>query len=209
MSLYPVFLDLKGREAILVGGGTVAASKLDGLLTAGAHVTVIAPVISAAIRERGADAKALTLVERGFESSDLAHAWWVVAAATPDVNRQIAAAAEARRVFVNAVDDKAAATAFLGGVVRRGAVEIAISTGGAAPALAGLLREALDAMLPQDLERWIAVAIATRTEWKAANVPIGERRPLLLRALQELYATRSAASATGGITKAVAAKERT
>jgi uroporphyrin-III C-methyltransferase / precorrin-2 dehydrogenase / sirohydrochlorin ferrochelatase len=72
-------------------------------------------------------------------------------------------------------------------VIQRGDVEIAISTGGAAPALAGLLREALDAMLPEDLERWVEAAIAARADWKARNVPIAERRPLLLRILAELY----------------------
>jgi siroheme synthase (precorrin-2 oxidase/ferrochelatase) len=72
-------------------------------------------------------------------------------------------------------------------VLRRGAVEIAISTGGLAPALAGLLREALDAILPEDLERWIEVATAARSEWKRGRVPIAERRPLLLRALDRLY----------------------
>ena len=82
MMLYPVFLDLTDRAVVLVGGGTVAASKLDGLLVAGARVTVIAPVISIAIRERAAK---LTLIERGFEPSDLDGAWWVVAAAPPDV----------------------------------------------------------------------------------------------------------------------------
>lgn len=189
MTLYPAFLDLTDRNVVLVGGGAVAASKLDGLITANARVTVVAPLISPAIRERG-----VTLVEREFVASDLDSAWWVVAAATPEVNRAVADAAEARRVFVNAVDDKGAASAYLGGVVRRGEVEIAISTGGKAPALAGLLREGLDAMLPHDLERWIAVAIATRSEWKAQAVPIAERRPLLLRALAELYATKSPAN---------------
>ena len=202
MTLYPAFLDLTGRRVVLVGGGTVAASKLDGLIVAGACVTVIAPSISEQIRAR-AETDALTLVERGFEPSDLDHAWWVVAAATPEVNAEVARAAEQRRVFVNAVDDRAAATAFLGGVVRRGPVEIAISTGGAAPALAGLLREGLDALLPQELERWVAVAIATRADWKAAHVPIGERRPLLLRALQELYASK----ASGSVAPKAAAKE--
>jgi uroporphyrin-III C-methyltransferase/precorrin-2 dehydrogenase/sirohydrochlorin ferrochelatase len=184
MTLYPAFLELAGRDVLLVGGGAVAASKLDGLLTARAHVTVVAPTISDPIRERD-----VTLIERGFVETDLDGVWWVVAAAPPDINRLVANAAGQRRVFVNAVDDKGAASAFLGGVVRRGQVEIAISTGGAAPALAGLLREGLDAMLPHDLERWVAVALATRTEWKAANVPIAERRPLLLKALQELYAS--------------------
>jgi uroporphyrin-III C-methyltransferase/precorrin-2 dehydrogenase/sirohydrochlorin ferrochelatase len=181
--LYPAFLDLRGRAVVVVGGGEVAASKLLGLLDAGARVTVIAPQIGDAIRTRE-----VTVVERAFVPTDLDGAFWVVAAATPDVNREVAEAAEARGLFVNAVDDKRAATAYLGGVIRRGGVEIAISTGGAAPALAGLLREALDAMLPEDLERWCAVAAATRAEWKAANVPIAARRPLLLQALYELYA---------------------
>ncbi len=189
MTLYPAFLDLRGRNALLVGGGAVASSKLAALLDTGARVTVVAPQISAGIRERD-----VTLVERGFVESDLDGVWWVVAAAPPDVNRVVANAAESRRVFVNAVDDKGSASAFLGGVVRRGQVEIAISTGGAAPALAGLLREGLDAMLPHDLERWVAVALSTRSEWKANNIPIAERRPLLLKALEELYATKANAT---------------
>jgi siroheme synthase-like protein len=102
---------------------------------------------------------------------------------------------DGRGLFVNAVDDKAAATAYLGGIVRRGPVEIAISTGGIAPALAGLLREALDAILPQDLDRWIDVANAARRDWKAAHVPMPERRPLLLRALDKLYSTNDAPGA--------------
>jgi len=183
VTLYPVFLDLAGRDVLLVGGGNVAASKLDGLVTANARITVVAPVINDAIR-----AHDVTVVERGFQESDLDGIWWVVAAAPPEVNRLVANAAAQRRVFVNAVDDKGAASAFLGGVVRRGLVEIAISTGGAAPALAGLLREGLDAVLPADLERWVAVALQKRPEWKAANVPITERRPLLLRAIERLYA---------------------
>jgi uroporphyrin-III C-methyltransferase / precorrin-2 dehydrogenase / sirohydrochlorin ferrochelatase len=181
--LYPVFLKLAGLPVIVVGGGTVAASKLDGLLEAGARVTVVAPAICDAIRARD-----VTLVERDFRPAHLAGARWVVAAATPAVNREVGEAAAARGLFVNAVDDTAAATAYLGGVVRRGDVELAISTGGLAPAIAGLLREALDAILPQDLDRWMEVARQARADWKAANVPMAQRRPLLLRALERLYA---------------------
>ena len=94
----------------------------------------------------------MTVIERAFAPADLDGARWVVAAATPEVNREVAAAAAARGLFVNAVDDPAAATAYLGGVVRRGGVALAISTGGVAPALAGLLREALEAVLPHDLD---------------------------------------------------------
>jgi len=185
-ALYPAFLKLEGLPVVVVGGGTVAAGKLDGLLAAGARVTVVAPNITAAIRDRVAR-DAIVLVEQPFSAAHLAGARWVVAAATPDVNRDVATAAAARSLFVNAVDDPTVATAYLGGVVRRGPVEIAISTGGLAPALAGLLREALDAVLPEDLERWIEVATNARAEWKRGRVPIAERRPLLLRALDRLY----------------------
>ena len=184
--LYPVFLRLAGLPVVLVGGGTVAASKLDGLLAAGAIVTVIAPFVCEAIRARATEG--LAIVTRPFEPSDLDGARWVVAAAPADVDRAVATAAAARGLFVNAVDDVASASAYLGGVVRRGEITIAISTGGAAPALAGLLREALDALLPADLARWVETARAARVEWRRAGVPMAERRPKLLRALDALYA---------------------
>jgi uroporphyrin-III C-methyltransferase/precorrin-2 dehydrogenase/sirohydrochlorin ferrochelatase len=82
----------------------------------------------------------------------------------------------------------------LGAVVRRGEVELAISTGGVAPALAGLLREALEAVLPDDLPSWIEIARRERVAWKHRGVPMAERRPLLLRALERLYAARAPAT---------------
>jgi uroporphyrin-III C-methyltransferase/precorrin-2 dehydrogenase/sirohydrochlorin ferrochelatase len=182
MKLYPVFLKLDGLPVVVVGGGPVAASKLRGLVEAGARVTVIAPAIVDEIR-----AQPVTILETEFRPAHLAGAFWVVAAATPDVNRDVAAAAAVRGLFVNAVDDVVSATAYLGGVVRRGPVELAISTGGLAPALAGLLREALDAILPDDLETWITVAKDARRDWKRAGVPMEQRRPLLLRALERIY----------------------
>lgn len=185
-ALYPVFLKLDGLAVVVVGGGQVAASKLDGLLAAGARVTVVAPRVVDAIRGRA------TVIEREFVPADLVGARWVVAAATPEVNREVADAAAARGLFINAVDDTRSATAYLGGVVRRGAVEIAISTGGLAPALAGLLREGIEALLPHDLDRWVQVAIETRAKWKREQVPMAERRPLLLRALDKIYAPRAA-----------------
>jgi len=72
-------------------------------------------------------------------------------------------------------------------VLRRGDVTLAISTAGRSPGLAGLLREALDRLLPEDLKAWVELAETLRQGWKADGVPIGDRRPLLLRALQELY----------------------
>ena len=107
------------------------------------------------------------------------------------MNARVARAAQERRVFVNAVDDAASASALLGGVVRRGGVTVAVSTGGRAPALAGLLREALEQVLPDDLSQWTEIGERVRARWKAAGIPIGERRPLLLEALNQLYGSRA------------------
>jgi siroheme synthase-like protein len=194
--LYPAFLKLAGLPVVVVGGGPVAASKLFGLVDAGARITVIAPSICDAIRANAA----ITLIERGFLPGDLEGARWVVAAATPEVNRAVATAADARGLFVNAVDDVASASAYLGAVIRRGPAVVAISTGGLAPALAGLLREALEALLPDDLERWIDVAIAARTDWKRAGVAMAERRPLLLRALDRVYSRADVGREPVGVT---------
>ena len=184
MHLYPAFLKLDGRRVVVVGAGPVAASKLRGLLDAGADVTVVAPewVDEAAAAD-------VTRVEREFRPSDLDGAWLVVAAATPGVNREVARAAETRRVFVNAVDDPPNASLYLGGVVRRKGVTFAVSTDGRAPALAGLLREGLDAVLPaEELERWLSEAARMRARWRAEQVPMEARRPELLEALVRLYA---------------------
>ncbi|HEY7170277.1 MAG TPA: bifunctional precorrin-2 dehydrogenase/sirohydrochlorin ferrochelatase [Vicinamibacterales bacterium] len=180
--LLPVFLTLAGRRVLVVGGGPVAASKLRALLAAAADVTVVAPEVCPDIEAAG-----VTILRRRFAPSDLDAAWFVVAAAPPEVNRAVADAAAARRLFVNAVDDPAHASAFLGGVVRRDGVTLAISTDGHAPGLAGLLREALDAVLPNEVGEWLKVARRERAAWRQAGIPMNERRPLLLRALNDLY----------------------
>jgi len=183
---FPAFLDLTARHVVVVGGGPVAASKIESLLAAGARVTVVAPEIHPEIERAGVE-----IVRREFRGEDLDGAWWVVAAAPPAVNRQVRAAADARRVFVNAVDDPQNATAYLGGVVRRDGVTIAISTGGRAPALAGLLREALDAFLPREIDAWLKASDDARRVWRAQRTPMEARRPQLLAVLNALYASKS------------------
>ena len=182
---------------MLVGGGPCRRGKLQPLVAAGAHVRVVAPMLDADIERVGDEAACVEIVRRDFVADDLDGAWLVVAAATPDVNRQVAAAAEARRIFVNAVDDPANATAFLSGTVRRDGVTLAISTSGDAPALTALLREALDALLPADLGTWMAHARRQRTELAAAKVPMAARKPLLLEALNELYDSRQRPASAG------------
>ena len=170
---------------MIVGGGPVAASKLAALQAAGADIVVVAPDVCAEIESAG-----VAVVRKAFEPADLEGAWFVVAAAPPDVNRSVADEAQRLRVFVNAVDDPANASVYLGGVVRRGGVTLGISTDGAAPALAGLLREALDAMLPADLQVWSLRAHELRESWRTRGVPMEARRPELLEALNALYESR-------------------
>src|SRR5262245_2745772 len=183
--MYPAFLRLTGRKVVLVGGGRVAAGKLHGLLNEGALVTVVAPEIRPEL-----DVPGVSLERRPFTGTDIDGAWYVVAAAPPAVSRQVLEAAERRGVFVNAVDDPEQATAYAGGVVRRSGVTMAISTDGRAPALAGLLREALDALLPADLDDWMSTADEMRRVWKRSGVSIEARRPQLLEALDRLYGER-------------------
>lgn len=175
---------------MLVGAGPVGASKLSALLAAGADVLVVAPEVHPDVVASG-----VAIERRPFTPSDLDEAWLVVAAATPEVNRAVAEAAEARRIFVNAVDDPPNATAYLGGVVRRDGVTLAISTSGAAPAIAGMLREGLDALLPRDLAAWMETARLARLDWRRDQVPMEQRRPLLLKTLNKLYAAREGAAA--------------
>jgi uroporphyrin-III C-methyltransferase/precorrin-2 dehydrogenase/sirohydrochlorin ferrochelatase len=180
--LLPLFVNLAGRRVVLVGGGPVAAGKLVQLLDAGAEVVVVSPEVHPTIEAAG-----VAIARREFSPADLDLAWLVVAAATPAVNQEVARAAESRRIFVNAVDDPANATAFLSGVVRRDGVTVAISTSGDAPGLTALLREAVDAILPRDIGRWMDEARRVRAAWKRDQVPMDARKPLLLEMLNDLY----------------------
>lgn len=187
VGLFPVFLKLSGRAVLVVGGGPVATSKIDGLKAAGADITVVAPEVTGAIRDAG-----VRILPRPFADTDLDEVWYVVAAATPEVNAAVARAAGARRIFVNAVDDPPNATAYLGGVVRRSDAAVAISTGGRAPALAGLLRESIDALLPDEatLDAWFREGDALRHQWRVGGVPMDERRAQMAAVVARAYCGR-------------------
>jgi siroheme synthase-like protein len=176
---------------LLVGGGPVAAGKLAALRAAGAEVVVVAPEVRPEIEEAG-----VRVERREFATADLDGAWLVVAAAPPEVNRRVAEAAAPLRVFVNAVDDPAHASAYTGGVLVKGGVTVAVSTAGDAPALAGLLREGLEALVPDDVGRWRRAASVLKRRQRSGGVPMAERRPELLRVLNRLYERRR--SGTGG-----------
>jgi len=208
--LFPLFLKLAGREVLLVGGGPVATSKARSLAEAGARVRVVSPDLTpelAAVVAAAESPLGWTVRRRPFEPADLDGVWLVISAAPPDVNRAVSLEGEARRVFVVAVDDPPSASAYGAGIVRRGGVTLAISTAGHAPALAGLLREGMEAVLPEsgDLEAWMAEARRLRPTWRREGLPLGERRPHLLAALNRLYGER----ATAGTVQAIEATEAT
>ena len=140
---YPVYLNLQGRRCVIIGGGGVAEGKIARLLESGAEIRVISPDASPGI-QRMADAGAIQWEPRPYRPGDLAGAFIAIAATNlREVNRRIFDEAEARGVMLNAVDDPPNCSFIAPSIVQRGPVTVAISTGGASPALARKLRESL------------------------------------------------------------------
>ena len=140
---YPVYLNLQGRHCVIIGGGGVAEGKIARLLESGAEIRVISPDATPGI-QRMADAGAIQWEPRPYRPGDLAGAFIAIAATNlREVNRRIFDEAEARGVMLNAVDDPPNCSFIAPSIVQRGPVTVAISTGGASPALARKLRESL------------------------------------------------------------------
>lgn len=164
---YPIALDLHDKRCLVVGGGVIADGKLDALLAAGARVTVVSPDVLPRIAALAAELR-ITWHQRPYQPSDLAEAF-VVIAATDDraVNAAVAADARAAGTLVNAVDDIPNCDFFAVAVVRRGDLQVAISTNGRSPAFARWMREQLDAALPAEYDDLLAVLGNVRDTLKA------------------------------------------
>jgi precorrin-2 dehydrogenase/sirohydrochlorin ferrochelatase len=184
MSLFPIFLKLAGRPCVVVGAGNIAESKIESLLVAEARVTVIAPEVLPRVREFAASGQ-LTWHQREYRQGDVAGAVLVVAAtATAAVNRAVYAEATAADILCNAVDDPPFCDYYFPSVVRRGELQIAISTAGESPALAQRLRKEINAQLPLDTGEWLMELGRLRREVTAVE-PVGEERKLLLHELAQ------------------------
>jgi precorrin-2 dehydrogenase/sirohydrochlorin ferrochelatase len=182
MSLFPMFVKLAARPCVVVGAGGIAESKIESLLQAEARVTVIAPEALQRV-QAWAESGEVIWERREYRDGDVGGAFLVVAAtATPAVNRAVFAEASERGVLCNAVDDPPFCDFYFPSVVRRGELQIAISTAGESPALAQRLRKEINAQLPLDTGEWMQELGRLRREVTAVE-PIGEPRKLLLHEL--------------------------
>lgn len=175
---YPVILDLEGLPCVVIGGGPLAEEKTATLLAAGAQVTVVAPSLTPNLRS-SAEQNKLRWLARPVEAGDLRGAFLAIAADEDrSRNTELAAEAERERVLFNALDDPPNCRFIFPSVYRQGALTVAISTTGLAPALAVRIRERLSAEFGKEYAAFLDLA----TQWReriAATVPDPERRKAL------------------------------
>ena len=196
---YPVTLDLDGRPCLVVGGGAVALRKAIGLLDAGARVTVVSPTLSTGLLELARDGR-IRWRPREFVPGDT-EASFLVVVATNDrsINRLVMDEARRSRALVNCADDPEHSDFILPALLRRGPLTVAVSTGGASPAMACMVRDELDATLAEDYARLAEIVAEVRRtlrerglsadggRWAAA---LDERIKQLVAAGQPLEAQR-------------------
>jgi precorrin-2 dehydrogenase/sirohydrochlorin ferrochelatase len=184
MDLFPIFLKIASRPCTVVGAGTLAESKIDSLRAAHAQVTVIAPEAVSRIVDL-AEGGEIEWKQREYIDGDLTGQFLVVAATNqPAVNRAVYREAIEKDVLCNAVDDPPFCDFYFPSVVRRGDLQIAISTGGASPALAQRLRKEINAQLPLDAGEWLTDLGNLRREVTQME-PLNEERKWLLHQLAQ------------------------
>ena len=179
MSLFPMFLKIEGRQVLVVGAGKVGESKIAGLLDTGARVRVVARDATAAVRGWARDGQ-IELELRSFSVADLEEAFIaIVATASRDLNEFVYREAQARGVLCNVVDVPEYCDFFYPAVVRRGDLQIAISTSGQSPSLAQKLRQQLEKQFGPGYAGWVAELGETRRLVQASDLAPERKRELL------------------------------
>ncbi|WP_295409206.1 bifunctional precorrin-2 dehydrogenase/sirohydrochlorin ferrochelatase, partial [uncultured Thiocystis sp.] len=190
MELLPIFLDMKGKPCLIVGGGTTAARKTGNLLRAGAAITLVAPRLCESLA-RQADAGECRHLDRPFKPTDIPGNILIIAATDDrEVNRRIAELAGDLGIPVNVVDDPDACTFLLPSIVDRAPVTIAVSSGKTSPVLARMLRTRLEALIPAGYGRLADLAGRYRERVKARFSEARDRRRFWDRVLQGAVAER-------------------
>jgi len=182
-ALFPIFADLRNRPVLVVGGGQVAERKAQALIDAGALVRIGSPTLTPALRRHLANGRIAHL--RGVFVEDWLDGVWLAIAATDDasVNRAVADAGVARRLWVNVVDDVESSGFQVPAVVHRGPLQVAISSGGSAPMLARHLREKLETLLDESLGAFAALLARRRDAIRQRFPVLQERRQFFDRLL--------------------------
>ncbi len=176
MDYLPIFCRLDNKPVLLVGGGEVAERKARLLLDAGAQLTVVAPELDPELAELAANGSIEWLAGE-FAPAQLTGKWLVVAATDRrEVNALVYQSANQARIFANVVDDPKRSSFIMPSIIDRSPLMVAISSGGKAPVLARLLREKLEALLPQHLGAVATFAGSLRERVKARFATMGERR---------------------------------
>ena len=193
MSLFPMFLKLEDRECLVVGAGAIGEPKIRSLLVAGAKVRVVALEARPAVAE-WARLGVIAWDARSFEPKDVDGAVLVVAATSlREVNEAVFQAAKSRGILCNAVDDPDRCDFYYGSLVRRGDLQVAISTAGQSPALAQRLRHDIEARISPEYAGWLDRLGKIRRRMMAGHLPVERRRRLLHRlATQRAFEARRA-----------------
>ncbi|MFQ5898437.1 MAG: bifunctional precorrin-2 dehydrogenase/sirohydrochlorin ferrochelatase [Candidatus Methylomirabilia bacterium] len=161
---FPVFVEMRERPCLVVGGGRVAERKVKGLLGVGARVTLVSPILTERLASWARDGR-LHHVPRAYRAEDLdGHEIAFVAVDGREVNAAVARDGRARGIWVNVADDPARSDFILPSVLRRGKLVVAVGTGGASPALARAIREELDAYFTEDYARLAELVAGVRRE---------------------------------------------
>lgn len=185
MPLFPMFLRLEGRACLVVGAGAVAEEKIRGLLDAGARVRVIAPSATLEI-SRMAREKKLVWLRQNFRVRDVSRVFLIVAAtSSPHVHDVVWRAARRANVLCNVVDEPERCDFFYGAVVRRGALQIAISTGGRSPALAQQIRQRLENQFGARYAEWVEKLGRARTRMLISESNATRRKETAHRMVRE------------------------
>jgi precorrin-2 dehydrogenase / sirohydrochlorin ferrochelatase len=172
MSYYPIFLDLTGRRCIVIGGGGVAERKIEGLLAAGAEITVVSPEISEGLRRLLAQ-RSINHMPRKYEHGDLAgYALAFVATDDPATAATVFSEARASGIWVNCADVPSCCDFILPAVIRRGELAVAISSGGASPAATRAIREELESYLTQEFAQLVQTASEARADLRQRSIHV-------------------------------------
>jgi precorrin-2 dehydrogenase / sirohydrochlorin ferrochelatase len=179
MSLFPMFVKLEGRRVLVVGAGAVGEAKIESLLETSASVLVVAPKATPRVRAWAREGR-VDWQAREYRPADFAGVFLVIAATgSSALHDEIYAEARSRGVLCNAVDEPQRCDFYFPAVVRRGELQIAISTGGLSPALAQRLRKELEQQFGPEWEAWVAQLGRTREELQSIPMPPEQRRRLL------------------------------